>query len=328
MAGAGGMIGGALVQRLLEDGHNVRAVDVKPIQEWWQSWPDAQNVAADFGDMRQPELARAACRGSDQVFNLAADMGGIGFIEGNKAACMLSSVISTNLLVAARDAGVERYFYSSSACVYPADRQTDTDVVALREEDAYPADPEDGYGWEKLFSERMARHFFEDYGLETRVARYHNIYGYPCTWEGGREKAPAAICRKIAEAVVASEHRITVWGDGQQTRSFCWLGDCIEGTLRIANGEYRSPLNLGSSELVTVNQLVGIIALIAGIDIEIVYDRSGAQGVRGRNSDNSMIRATLGWEPSTSLVNGLELLYPWVLSQVEQAYPKQRTLSI
>lgn len=327
VAGAGGMIGGALVRRLLDDGHDVRAVDVKGLDEWWQNH-DTENVAGAFGDMRNPELARAACRRAEQVFNLAADMGGISFISGNKAACMLSVQISTNMLVAAADAGAERFFYSSSACVYNAGRQTRPDITALSEEDAYPADPEDGYGWEKLFSERMAQHFYEDFGLETRIARYHNIFGIPCTWEGGREKSPAAICRKVAEAVTTGVHRITIWGDGKQSRSFCWLDDCIEGTLRLTNSEYRKPVNIGSSELVTINELVDIVEDIAGVELERVYDESAPQGVRGRNSDNTLIQSELGWQPPTSLRKGLEQLYPWILAQVEKDVPKQGSLSV
>lgn len=314
------MIGGHLVRRLLDDGHEVRAVDIKPLREWWQIDNRAENVAGRFGDLRELRSARAACTDVEQVFNLAADMGGIGFIELNKADCMLSVLVSTNMLLAARDAGVHRFFYSSSACAYPADLQNDADVTALREDDAYPAMPEDGYGWEKLFSERMARHFREDYGLETRVARYHNVYGPNGSWCGGREKAPAAICRKVAEAALSDSPLIAIWGDGQQTRSFMYIDDCVDGTLRIMRSPVVEPLNLGSSELVTINQLVDIVEAIAGVELERLYDKGMPQGVRGRNSDNTLIRCALNWEPSTPLRAGLTQLYAWVYEQVEASF--------
>lgn len=316
VTGAGGAIGGHLVRRLLDEGHDVRAVDVKPLDQWWQHHAGVENITGRFGNLRDEHFCRAAVAGMDWVFNLAADMGGMGFIETHKADCMLSVQISTNMLVAARDADVERFFYSSSACVYAAEHQTEADVSALNEGDAYPAMPEDGYGWEKLFTERMCRHFTEDYGLETRVARFHNVYGSHSTWTGGREKAPAAICRKVAEALVASDHRITVWGDGEQTRSFMHVDDCVEGSLRIMASDYSEPLNLGSSELVTINQLVDLVEDIAGVKLNRVYDLSAPQGVRGRNSDNTLIQATLGWQPTTQLRTGLEDLFTWVLTQV------------
>lgn len=318
VGGAGGMIGGHLVQRLVDEGHDVRAVDVKPLDQWWQHVEGTRQIW-DTIDLSDLESCRAAVEGSRWVFNLAADMGGIGYIETSKADCMLTVLISTHMLVAARDAGVERFFYSSSACAYAANHQNRPRATALKESDAYPAQPEDGYGWEKLFTERMCRHFREDFGLQTRVARYHNIFGPPCTWTGGREKAPAAICRKVAEAVVSGDHRIKIWGDGNQTRSFCWVGDCIEGSMRIMACDYPDPLNLGSSELVTVNQLVDIVSDIAGVKVERSYDLSAPQGVRGRNSDNTLIQGVLGWEPSTSLRDGLELLFPWVLERVTLA---------
>jgi nucleoside-diphosphate-sugar epimerase len=246
-------------------------------------------------------------------------MGGMGFIENNKAACMLSVLISTNLLQAAVDNGAERLFYASSACVYAADHQTNTDVTALKESDAYPAMPEDGYGWEKLFSERMARHFTEDYGLETRVARYHNVYGPRGSWTGGREKAPAALCRKVAECVVSGRHSIDVWGDGLQTRSFMFVDDCVKGTRMLMGSDVSDPINIGSSELVSINGLIDIISDIAGITVERVHDLSAPQGVRGRNSDNTMILERLGWEPSTTLREGLEVTYRWVYDQVKHA---------
>jgi nucleoside-diphosphate-sugar epimerase len=240
----------------------------------------------------------------------------MGFIEGNKTLCMLSVLITSQMLVAARDAGAERFFYSSSACVYPIGRQDSPDVPALREAEAYPALPEDGYGWEKLFGERMARHFREDFGLETRVARYHNVYGPQGSWSGGREKAPAAICRKVAEAKLSGEGTIEIWGDGEQTRSFMHVDDCVEGTLLIAEGPPGEPLNLGSSELVTINQLVDIVEEIAGTSLERRYNLDAPQGVRGRNSDNTLIRETLGWEPGISLREGLAGTYEWIAGEV------------
>jgi len=240
----------------------------------------------------------------------------MGFIESNKALCMLSVLVNTHMLMAARAAGVERFFYSSSACVYAAEHQTDPDVTALREEDAYPAMPEDGYGWEKLFSERMCRHFREDFGLHTRVARYHNVYGPNGTYDGGREKAPAAICRKVAAAKLSGDHRIEIWGDGQQTRSFMYVDDCVHGTQALADSDVIEPINLGSSELVTINELVSIVEEIAGLELRREYKLDAPQGVRGRNSDNTRILELLGWEPSISLREGLEQTYRWVYDQL------------
>ncbi|MDX6615660.1 MAG: GDP-D-mannose 3, 5-epimerase, partial [Solirubrobacterales bacterium] len=251
------------------------------------------------------------------VYNLAADMGGMGFIENNKALCMLSVLINTHLLQAANEGDVERFFFSSSACVYAADKQVDPDVTALSEGDAYPAMPEDGYGWEKLFSERMCRHFREDFGLTTRVARYHNVYGPLGTFEGGREKAPAAICRKIADAKLSGKHEIEVWGDGEQTRSFMYIDDCVQGTKTILESDIIDPINLGSSELVTINQMIEIIEGIAGIEVKRNHDLTAPQGVRGRNSDNALIQKELGWEPSIALQEGLEKTYAWIYDQLE-----------
>jgi GDP-D-mannose 3',5'-epimerase len=313
VTGAGGFIGGHLVKRLLADGVQVRGVDVKPLDEWYQQAPEAESLQLDVST--QPGAA-AAVKGVDTVFNLAADMGGMGFIENNKALCMLSVLTSTHMLVEAKEAGVDRFFYSSSACVYAAEHQTSPEVVPLKEEDAYPAMPEDGYGWEKLFSERMARHFEEDYGLKTRVARYHNIYGPLGTWEGGREKAPAAISRKVAEAVQSGVHKIEIWGDGEQTRSFTYIDDCLEGTLRLTASDITEPLNVGSDELVTINQLVDIVEGIAGVQLERQYKLDAPQGVRGRNSDNTRIEKLLGWTPSISLEHGLEQTYRWVYDQL------------
>jgi GDP-D-mannose 3', 5'-epimerase len=313
VTGAGGFIGGALAAQLREDGYSVRGVDRKPLHEWYQVTPGVENVVADLQDL---DNCRKAVAGVETVYNLAADMGGMGFIENNKALCMLSVLTSTHVLVAARDAGVGRFFYSSSACVYAAGKQTDPAVTALTEEDAYPAEAEDGYGWEKLFTERMCRHFHEDFGMETRVARYHNVYGPLGTFEGGREKAPAALARKIALAKMSGDHEIEIWGDGEQTRSFMFIDDCVQGTRMITNGPYYSPVNLGSSELVSINQMVDILEDIAGIRVKRTHDLSAPQGVRGRNSDNTLIQERYGWEPSISLRDGLERTYAWIYDQL------------
>jgi GDP-D-mannose 3', 5'-epimerase len=313
VAGAGGFIGGHLVAALVGAGRVVRAVDRKPLGEWYRVF--------DGVDSRRLDLSLlGACVGAvdgvGEVYNLAADMGGMGFIENNRAFCMLSVLINTHLLLAARDCGVERFFFSSSACVYAADKQRSPDVVALAEGDAYPAMPEDGYGWEKLFSEHMCRHFLEDFGVETRVARYHNVYGPFGTFRGGREKAPAAICRKVAECVLSGGREIEVWGDGEQTRSFMFIDDCVAGTLMIADGPRVEPINLGSSELVSINQLVDVVEQVAGVRLERRYVLDAPQGVRGRNSDNRLIRELYGWEPSTPLAEGIERTYRWVYDQL------------
>src|SRR5437588_2442816 len=298
VCGAGGFIGGHLVADLLRQGKKVRSVDLKPLQDWYQIFSGPENLQFD---LQEKENCERAVADLNLVYNLAADMGGMGFIENNKALCMLSVLINTHLVMAAKDAGVDRFFYASSACAYAADKQTDPNVTALKEEDAYPAMPEDGYGWEKLFSERMCRHFREDFGLTTRVARYHNVYGPNGTYDGGREKAPAAICRKVASAKLSGDHRIPIWGDGEQTRSFMYIDDCVEGTLRIAESDVVEPLNLGSDELVTINGLVDIVEGIAGVKLERSYQLDAPQGVRGRNSDNARIDELLAWQPSISL---------------------------
>jgi nucleoside-diphosphate-sugar epimerase len=314
VAGGGGFIGGFLVGRLHELGvASVRSADVKPLDEWYQVHPNTENLVRN---LEQLEAASEATADMDIVFNLAADMGGMGFIENNKALCMLSVLINTHLLLGAKEHGVERFFFASSACVYAADKQTDPSVTALAEGDAYPAQPEDGYGWEKLFSERMCRHFREDFGIETRVARYHNVYGPEGTWNGGREKAPAAISRKVATAKLSGDHKIEIWGDGEQTRSFMFIDDCVEGTLRLTGSDIIEPINIGSSELVSINELVDIVESIAGITVDRSHDLTAPQGVRGRNSDNTLIQSLLGWEPSISLKDGLTATYEWVERQV------------
>ena len=318
VAGGGGFIGGHLVRRLLDDGVEVRSVDVKPRDEWYQVHDGAENLVLD---LRREADCEAAMAGVRTAYNLAADMGGMGFIENNKALCMLSVLINTHLLEAARRADVERFFFSSSACVYAADKQTDPDNPGLKESDAYPAMPEDGYGWEKLFSERMCRHFREDFGMTTRVARYHNVYGPLGTWVGGREKAPAAICRKIAEAQISGNHEIEIWGDGRQTRSFMYIDDCVDGTRTIMDSNVTDAINLGSSEMVSINELVTLVEEIAGIRCQRQYDLSAPKGVAGRNSDNTLILDRLGWEPSISLRAGLEQTYAWVAEQVRTRTP-------
>ena len=314
VCGAGGFIGGHLVQSLLANGVDViRAVDIKPLDEWYQVSKDVESLSLDLKDK---DSAYKAAEGATAVFQLAADMGGMGFIENNKALCMLSVLTNTHMLMAAREKGVERFFFSSSACVYNGEKQTNPDVVALKESDAYPALPEDGYGWEKLFSERMCRHFEEDFGLQTRVARFHNVYGPLGTWNGGREKAPAAICRKILDAKHSGKHEIEIWGDGKQTRSFMYIDDCTKGTQMIFNSDIREPLNLGSDELVTINQLVDIVEDIAGIKVKRNYNLSAPKGVNGRNSDNTLIQEKLGWAPSITLREGLAKTYAWIESEM------------
>ena len=317
VAGAGGFIGGHLVARLRAEGRPVRAVDIKPLSEWYQVFDAAENVVAD---LKLREECERVCAGADKVYQLAADMGGMGFIEHHKGLCMLSVLTNTHMLLAAVDARVSRFFYSSSACVYAADKQLSPNVAPLKESDAYPAMAEDGYGWEKLFSERMCRHFREDFGLATRVARYHNVYGPHGTWEGGREKAPAAICRKVIHAKHRREPTIEIWGDGSQTRSFMYIDDCIRGTLAIANSEILDPINLGSSELVTVNELVDIVEEIAGIELRRSYNLNAPKGVNGRNSDNAMIQRELGWEPSIRLREGMEQTYRWIHDEYIRKY--------
>jgi GDP-D-mannose 3', 5'-epimerase len=303
VTGAGGFIGGHLVAELRRRGHHrLRAVDIKPLDQWFQRFDDVDNQVLD---LRAKEACEAATRDARYVFNLASDMGGMGFIELNKARCMTSVLINTHMLMSACDAGVERFFFSSSACVYAANKQTSAAVVPLREEDAYPAMPEDGYGWEKLFSERMCRHFSEDFGLVTRVARYHNVYGPFGTYDGGREKAPAAICRKVIEAQLSGSRTIEIWGDGEQTRSFTYINDCLEGTLRLMGSKFPEPLNIGSEQLVTINQLVDIVESIAGVKLDRRYDLNAPKGVRGRNSDNTLVRQRLSWSPSRPLEEGL-----------------------
>jgi len=314
VCGGGGFIGGHLVGDLLRQGYtDVRSVDVKPFAEWYQHHPQAENLQLD---LNLKDACDKAVKGATLVYNLAANMGGMGFIENNKALCMLSVLINTHLLQSAKEQGVERFFYSSSACVYNADKQRDPNVTALKEEDAYPGQPEDGYGWEKLFSERMCRHFREDFGVVTRMARYHNVYGPFGTWDGGREKAPAAVCRKVIEAKLSGKHTIEIWGDGHQTRSFMYITDCLKGTQAIMHSDITDAINLGSSELVSINQLVDIVEDIAKIKLKRTYNLKAPKGVNGRNSDNTLIQKLLGWEPNVRLRDGMEKTYRWIHDQI------------
>jgi nucleoside-diphosphate-sugar epimerase len=321
VCGGGGFIGGHLVADLRRQGfERIRSVDRKPIKDWYQFFPDADNLVLDLQDKH---ACYDALQGGVVVYNLAADMGGMGFIECNRALCMLSVLINTHLLQAAKDIGVERFFYASSACVYNADKQRDPNVTALKEADAYPAMPEDGYGWEKLFSERMCRHFREDFGVQTRVARYHNVYGPHGTWDGGREKAPAAICRKVIQAKLGGKLEIEIWGDGKQTRSFMYIDDCLKGTQMLTHSDFVEPINIGSSELVSINQLVDIVEGIGAVKLRRNYNLDAPKGVNGRNSDNTLIQEAFGWEPGTRLRDGLEKTYAWIHDQILSGSTKQ-----
>lgn len=313
VAGAGGFIGGHLTRKLKDLGHDVRAVDKKPLNQWYQVHTDVDNLVLDLNGR---ENCYVALNGYNEVFNLAADMGGMGFIETHKAECMLSVLINTHLLMAAKDLGIDRFFYASSACVYNGEKQQEVDNPGLKEADAYPAQAEDGYGWEKLFSERMCRHFREDYGINTRVARFHNVYGPHGTWDGGREKAPAAMCRKVLEAELYGKDEINIWGDGEQTRSFMYITECVEGILKIMYSDIIEPINLGSSEMVSINQLVDIVEKIGNIKLKRTYDLDAPKGVRGRNSDNALILELLGWEPTLPLAVGMKETYDWIKTQM------------
>ena len=313
VTGAGGFIGGALVAALRRQaGRQIRAVDVKPFEEWYQRFDDVENLSLD---LNLKENCETVCDSAKDIYNLAANMGGMGFIEHNKALCMLSVLINTHMLQAALKAGAERFFYASSACVYNGDKQKSFLAPSLKEEDAYPALAEDGYGWEKLFSERMCRHFREDFGLRTRMARFHNVYGPWGTWYGGREKAPAAICRKVIEAKLQGKSEIEIWGSGEQTRSFMYIDDCLKGIDLIMESDILEAINLGSSEAVTINRLVDLAEEIGGIRLKRKYDLSAPKGVNGRNSDNTRIQQLLNWEPNTALRDGLEKTYRWIYDQ-------------
>jgi len=313
VTGAGGFIGGHLVAEFRNQGYQrIRAVDEKPLDEWYQRFDDVEKLSLN---LNLKENCEVSAKGADEIYNLAANMGGMGFIEHNKALCMLSVLINTHMLQAALNHGCQKFFYSSSACVYNADKQKTFEAPSLKEEDAYPAMPEDGYGWEKLFSERMCRHFREDFGLCTRVARFHNVYGPWGTWFGGREKAPAAICRKVIEAKLQGTHEIEIWGSGDQTRSFMFADDCVKGIQLITNSQILEPINLGSTEAVSINQLVDSVEGIAGIKLKRNYNLSAPKGVNGRNSENTLIKKNLNWEPDTTLQAGLEKTYAWIYDQ-------------
>lgn len=316
VCGAGGFIGGHLVQELRRKGYtNIRAVDKKPQNQWYQRFAEVENLTLDLSLLPN---CYTAMQGVDECYNLAADMGGMGFIENNKALCMLSVLINTHLLMAGKEVGIQRFFFASSACVYAAGKQQVVDLTALKEEDAYPAEPEDGYGWEKLFSERMCRHFREDFGIMTRVARFHNVYGPHGTFAGGREKAPAAICRKVIEAKMSGKLEIEIWGDGQQTRSFMFIDDCLKGSMDIMQSNWHEPINLGSHEMVSINRLVDMAEKIGAVQLKRTYNLHAPKGVRGRNSDNELIRKVFNWEPSIRLQDGLEKTYRWIEQEMKQ----------
>ena len=315
ITGAGGFIAGHLIKKLLIRGNNIIAVDIKPLDFWFQKFKEVKNYSLD---MKEYENCLKVTDDIDCVINMACNMGGMGFIENNKAECMLSVLINTNLLRACVEKKIKNYFFSSSACAYNTKKQESTYIEGLREEDAYPAFPEDGYGWEKLFSERMCRHFEEDFGINVRIARYHNIYGPLGTYDGGREKAPAALCRKIAFAKITNNYTIDVWGDGEQTRTFLFIDDCIEGTLRLIESNYSSPLNIGSDEQVSINQMIEIIQEIAGVsNLKKNYLLDKPKGVRGRSSNNTKMIETLNWNYKYTLKQGLEKTYSWILSDLE-----------
>ncbi len=315
IVGAGGFIGGHLVKRLLDDGNYIVATDIKPREYWFQEFEKVENHFSM--DMKDIGNCRKVAKNIDYVFNMACNMGGMGFIENNKAECMQSVLINTNLLISCKESSVERYFFSSSACAYNKTKQQDVFIEGLRETDAYPADPEDGYGWEKLFSERMCRHFMEDYGLQVRVARYHNIYGPFGTYDGGREKAPAALCRKIIKAKKNNKNEIEVWGDGMQTRTFLYVDDCIEGTLRLFESDYSGPVNIGSDEQVSINQMIEIIEGISGVKkLNRIYQLDKPKGVRGRSSNNDLVKKILNWSYKIKLREGLKKTYNWISSEI------------
>ncbi len=326
IAGAGGFIGGSLVRYFHELGFSrIRAVDKKPLPDWYQRTPGVENLCQDLSD---PNNCTTAVQGATEVYNLAADMGGMGFIERFRIECLRSVLINTHLLEAAYRAGAQRYFFSSSACAYNTDLQQDPNVRALKESDAYPAMAEHGYGWEKLISEMFCQEYWAERGMQTFIARFHNVYGPNGTWDGGREKAPAALCRKVIEAIDTDDLRIEIWGDGEQTRSFMYIDDCTSGIDQIThcNELIATPINLGSSELVSINRLVSLIEDIAGVKLERRYKLDAPRGVAGRNSDNTFIQQVLGWEPSTPLHTGLEKTYTWIEEQYTDRKAGKRTV--
>lgn len=317
VTGAGGFIAGHLVKRLIDDGHDVIGADIKSLDKWHQVHYKAINVP--LADLNEQSVVRNIFKGFpeiDEVFSLACNMGGMGFIENFPLECGLSVQMSTNTLRTAAENGIKRYFYSSSACVYNTDLQRSCDNVALKEDDVFPAYPNEIYGWEKLYGELLAQTFMKETGMEVHISRYHNIYGPKGSWNDGREKVPAAICRKIAEAVVYGLDHIDIWGDGNQMRSFCWIDDCIDGTLKLMNSDYYNPLNIGSDRCISVNGLVDIVESVAGVNLERRYQLDAPKGVGVRNSDNTLVKEVLNWEPKVSLEDGLRELYNWILPQV------------
>ena len=327
ITGAGGFIAGALTRFFYEHGFTrIRAIDKKPLPEWYQRVPGVENLCIDLSEK---ENCVRAVQGAVEVYNLAADMGGMGFIERFRVECLRSILINTNLIEAAYRAGVERYFFSSSACAYNTELQKDPQSRALKESDAYPAMAERGYGWEKLMSEMFCQEYWAERGLKTFIPRFHNVYGPNGTWDGGREKAPAAICRKVIEAKDTGSHEIVIWGDGSQTRSFMYIDDCIKGIDRIMHCDrlIATPINLGSSELLSINTLVSLVEDIAGVKLERKYDLNAPRGVAGRNSDNTFIRQALGWEPNTPFREGLAKTYAWIEQQYFDRKAGKRTVS-
>ncbi len=317
IVGAGGFIGGHLTKKLLENNNSIVAADIKPKEYWFQDFENVKNYYSM--DMKEINNCRKVTKNIDYVFNMACNMGGMGFIENNKAECMQSVLINTNLLIACKEDGIKKYFFSSSACAYNKSKQQDVFVEGLKENDAYPADPEDGYGWEKLFSERMCRHFMEDYGIEVRIGRYHNIYGPYGTFDGGREKAPAALCRKVIEAKQNNKKKIEVWGDGKQTRTFLYIDDCIEGTLRLFESNYSEPVNIGSDEQVSINQMIEIIEGVTNTKkLERVYQLDKPKGVRGRSSNNDLVKKILNWSFKIKLKEGLKKTYNWISGEMSK----------
>ena len=317
VVGAGGFIGGHLIKKLIENGNSITAVDIKPKEYWFQDFDIVKNYYET--DMKLSDNCIKLTKNIDYIFNMACNMGGMGFIENNKAECMQSVLINTNLLIASKENKVQKYFFSSSACAYNISKQQDNFIEGLKEEDAYPANPEDGYGWEKLFSERMCRHFMEDYGIEVRIARYHNIYGPFGTFDGGREKAPAALCRKVINSKLSNDKIIDVWGDGKQTRSFLYIDDCVDGTIKLFESNYSEPVNIGSDEQVSINQMIDILEEISeNKDLKKEYQLDKPKGVRGRSSNNDLVKKILGWEYQIKLRDGLKKTYEWIYSEIKK----------
>ena len=317
VVGAGGFIAGHLIKRLLLNGNKIIAVDIKPKEYWFQEF---DNVKSYYSlDMKLLNNCHDLTKNIDYVFNMACNMGGMGFIENNKAECMQSVLINTNLLIACKENKVQKYFFSSSACAYNQSKQQDVFIEGLKEQDAYPADPEDGYGWEKLFSERMCRHFMEDFGIEVRIARYHNIYGPFGTFDGGREKAPAALCRKVINSKLKNDKTIDVWGDGKQTRSFLYVDDCVDGTLKLFDSNYSEPVNIGSDEQVSINQMIDILEEISeNKNLIKKYQLDKPKGVRGRSSNNDLVKKILEWDYQIKLKDGLKKTYEWIYSEINK----------